>query len=60
MLPHQGRHPNEYHEFILESMKQFDEIANGNKEIFLQLFEKLKQVIRDNPEMMYKEYWNNH
>lgn len=24
LLPHQGRHPNAYHEYVLESMKQFD------------------------------------
>ncbi|MCH5262821.1 MAG: AHH domain-containing protein, partial [Lachnospiraceae bacterium] len=59
MLPHQGRHPNEYHEYILDSMKQFDEIAQGDQDKFLKLFENLKDEISDNPDMLYKNYWNN-
>ncbi len=58
LLPHQGRHPNDYHEYILNSMKQFDEVAQGDKEVFLQLVENLKSNIRNNPEMLYKDYWN--
>ena len=38
LLPHQGRHPNAYHEYVLDSMKQFDNIAQGDKDIFLKLF----------------------
>ena len=57
LLPHQGRHPNEYHEYVLNSMKQFDEIAQGDREIFLQLFEKMKEYIKANPDMLYKAYW---
>ena len=59
LLPHQGRHPNAYHDFILESMKQFDEIAQGNKYIFLQLFNVLIKDIKENPDMLYKDFWNN-
>ena len=57
MLPHQGRHPNEYHEYVLNSMKQFDEIAQGNKDVFLKLYDGLKKNISSNPEMLYKNYW---
>ena len=57
LFPHQGRHPNLYHDYVLESMKQFDEIAQGNKDIFLQLYESLKTNIKNNPEMLYKDYW---
>ena len=57
LLPHQGRHPNEYHEYVLDSMKQFDETAQGNKDVFLKLFENLKENIRSNPDMLYKNYW---
>lgn len=28
LLPHQGRHPNAYHEYVLDSMKQFDKEWN--------------------------------
>ena len=57
LLPHQGRHPNEYHEYILDSMKQFDDIAQGDKDIFLILFEGLKEDVKNNPDKLYKNYW---
>jgi hypothetical protein len=59
LMPHQGRHPNAYHEYVLENLKQFDEIAKGDKDKFLKLFDKLKQEIINNPEMLYKDYWKN-
>ena len=59
-LPHQGRHPNAYHEFILDSMQEIDNIANGDKDIFLELYEKnVKEIIRNNPDMLYSDYWKN-
>ena len=58
VLPHQGRHPNAYHDFVLEEMKNIDNIANGNREIFLELFEsEIKSIIRENPDMLYSDYW---
>lgn len=56
-LPHQGRHPNAYHDYILDNMQKFDRIANGDKEKFLELFDKMKQNIIKNPDMLYKDYW---
>lgn len=59
-LLHQGRHPYDYHEFVLGEMSEIDNIANGNKEVFLDLFEEnVKSVIRENPDMLYKNYWLN-
>ncbi|HHS6528660.1 TPA: AHH domain-containing protein, partial [Campylobacter jejuni] len=29
-MPHRGRHPNEYHEYILEKMSKIDKIARGD------------------------------
>ena len=58
LLPHQGRHPNDYHDYILEEMRNIDNIANGNKDIFLELYEgEIKSIIRDNPDMLYSSYW---
>ncbi|MDQ0233408.1 AHH domain-containing protein [Metabacillus malikii] len=57
LLPHQGRHPNAYHEYVLDRINEYDAIARGNKEIFLELFEGLKKEVRENPDMLYKEYW---
>ncbi len=56
-LPHQGRHPNAYHKYILDNMQKFDKIANGDKKKFLELFDKMKQSIIKNPSMLYKDYW---
>ena len=59
LMPHQGRHPNAYHEYVLENLKQFDVISRGDKAKFLKLYEKMKQEIINNPEMLYKDYWKN-
>ena len=58
LLPHQGRHPNVYHDCVLDSMKQFDEIAQGNRDVFLKLYENMKRNVQANPDMLYKNYWN--
>ena len=57
LLPHQGRHPNAYHEYVLDSMKQFDNISQGDKDIFLKLFDNLKNNVKSKPDMLYKDYW---
>ena len=59
LLPHQGRHPYEYHDYMLKNVKSIDKLANGDKKIFLELFENVKQEIRNNTEMLYKNFWRN-
>ena len=39
--------------YMLEQIQSFDKIANGNKDVFLELFEGLKNVISTNQQMMY-------
>ena len=56
-MSHQGRHPNEYHQFVLDRMRQYDDLAQGDKDIFLKLYEQMKIKIEDNPDMLYKDYW---
>ncbi|EPN7123236.1 AHH domain-containing protein, partial [Campylobacter jejuni] len=56
-MPHRGRHPNEYHEYILEKMSKIDKIARGDKDKFLKEFEKLKEEIKNNPAILRKEYY---
>lgn len=58
LLPHLGRHPNAYHDYMLDNIKEFDSIAGGDKETFLDLFSELKQQIVDNPNMLFKKYWS--
>ncbi len=60
LFQHQGRHPNNYHNFILRELKKINIMANGNKGIFLYLFEKrVKKIIRNNQDMLYLKYWKN-
>ena len=57
-LPHQGRHPNEYHKFVLDQMKLIDRMPDMNQMKFIDHFEqKVKVPIRNNPDMLYKKYW---
>ncbi|MBX9971690.1 AHH domain-containing protein [Cytobacillus firmus] len=59
ILPHQGRHPYAYHDYVLDKLSTYDRLAKGDREKFLKLFEGLKQEVRDNPDMLYKEYWRS-
>ena len=38
IMQHLGRHPNEYHEFILHTLEQIDQEAAGEIDTFLMLF----------------------
>ena len=57
LMPHQGRHPYAYHDYVLDNMQKCDRIANGDKTKFLKLYAQMKQKIINNPEMLYKDYW---
>ena len=58
LLPHQGRHPNVYHDFILEKLVEIDTKSNGDTDKFLELFEKeVKETVRNNPELLRKSGW---
>jgi hypothetical protein len=57
-LPHQGRHPDAYHQFVLEEMRAADVAAAGDRPTFLRMFEQnVKDVVRQNPGMLTKEWW---
>ena len=63
LLPHQGRHPNECHQFVLNQMKAADQIASQaprgqKKKTFLQEFEvRVKAPVRNNPDLLRKAGW---
>ncbi len=58
VLPHIGRHPNEYHEFILQSLFMIDYKADGDQQLFLDFFNiYIKQVVIENPDILYKSGW---
>ena len=57
-LPHLGRHPDAYHQWVLEQLELIDQIAKGDRELFLELFEKrVKLQVLEHPEMLLKAFW---
>ena len=57
-LPHSGRHPHLYHEFVLKGMKRAAMEAGNDKAKFLELYEKyVKAPIRANPGLLRKYGW---
>ena len=50
---HLGRHTNSYHNFMLDSIRQIDAVANGSTEKFLDLFEGVKSYVKNNSSIMY-------
>lgn len=58
LLPHQGRHPNAYHEFVQRGMNRAAREAGPDKAKFLDLFDRyVKQPVRDNPDLLRKAGW---
>ncbi|WP_428232814.1 AHH domain-containing protein [Flavobacterium sp.] len=57
-LPHLGRHPNAYHDFVLESMQKASMEAGNDKAKFLKLFDQyVKQPVIENPNLLRKSGW---
>jgi len=57
-LPHIGRHPNEYHQWVLRQMMEIDRIPNMTpSEFIFQFNNRIIKPVIDNPEMIYKSYW---
>lgn len=58
LLPHQGRHPNKYHDFVLGGMNQAARKDKSDKEKFLELFESyVKEPVRLNPDLLRGIGW---
>ena len=58
-LPHQGTHPWEYHDFIEDMMYKIDELASGNVDIFTTKWRELGELLKENPQMLYGEFWRS-
>lgn len=57
-LPHLGRHPNAYHQFVLDGMRRAHKEAKGNVDAFLSGFDKyVIQPVVNNPELLRKSGW---
>lgn len=60
LMAHHGRHPNEYHNYVLESMRTIDSKLTGHKKMeFIAEFNKVKEIITKTPRMLYKDYWRD-
>jgi len=60
MLPHLGRHPEEYHDFVLQEMINSDTIAGGDVDTFLAEFkERVVDVVSATPEMVRTSFWRD-
>lgn len=44
-------------ENVLDNMTEFAKISQDDKNVFLSLYENMKNKIKDNPDMLYKDYW---
>ena len=57
-LPHLGRHPNAYHNFVLSGMKKAAAEAGGSRAKLLELFEQyVIKPVQQNPELLRKSGW---
>ncbi|MEQ1607092.1 MAG: RHS repeat-associated core domain-containing protein [Pyrinomonadaceae bacterium] len=57
-LPHLGRHPNAYHEFVLTGMQNARNGANGSQAEFIRLFDLyVRQPVIQNPQLLRRAGW---
>lgn len=57
-LPHLGRHPNAYHDFVYDGMQRASIQAGNDKTKFLKLFDEyVKQPVIKNPNLLRKAGW---
>ena len=57
-MPHLGRHPNAYHDFVSKGMQGASIGAGGNQVKFLQLFDQyVKQPVLQNPDLLREIGW---
>ncbi len=63
-LPHKrgwsggGGHPDQYHEWVLEEMRDIAKEAGDSTNKFLELWgERVRDIIESNPEMLFEEWW---
>jgi RHS repeat-associated protein len=58
LMPQLGRHPNQYHQFVLEGMQRAAREAGDDRERFLELFEAyVKRPVRANPALLTSDGW---
>lgn len=51
-------HPEKYHKFVLQGMETADQLANGDKDLFLELFKRLvKDAVLAKSNIVNKTGW---
>ena len=56
-LPHQGRHPWEYHSLVEDAMNYADNVAAGNVKVFKDIWSEFAEFLKENPDMLYSNFW---
>lgn len=56
-IEHGRRHPWEYHSFVDDVMNYVDNIANGDTEVFKDMWKKFGEFLKENPGMLYSNFW---
>lgn len=57
VIPHQGPHPTEYHEWVRDKLIEIDDEATSKAE-FLQLFdERITRAVLTDPSIVLDDYW---
>ena len=54
---HQGRHPGEYHEWMMKQFREADAFANGSASAFMTYMDNIFSVVKNYPEMLMKDFW---
>ena len=56
-LHHRGRHAKEYHELIYLFLKEFDDIADSDAEVFKGLLRFLGEWLKNHNDLLYPGGW---
>jgi len=57
-IRHRGPHPAEYHEWVLENLEAANDVADGDREVFLRLFDQwVTQKVLADPTIVRVAYW---
>lgn len=58
LMPHRGRHPNNYHKWVIEQMRAIDKMPGMNQQNFIKQFNKrVRKPVLKNPLMLRKKFW---
>ena len=57
LMPHVGRHPDEYNKWIYQQLRDAHDYAQGDQGKFLAYMKNILDLVQQHPEMLLKEYW---